>query len=127
MTRIAREFAQCQPPSTATRLSEELGIPPNLAKELLRLLNQSNLLIETRGAETSYLPSRPLDQISVRDVLQALRCGSGSDLTTTADPERVVVGQILQEIGAASDAKSGSVTLENLSRLATRAPAGLNP
>jgi membrane protein len=127
MTRIARGFIQGQPPSTATRLSEDLGIPPNLAKELLRLLNQSNLLIETRGAEASYLPSRPLDQISVRDVLQALRCGSGSDLSTTADVERSVVSQILQEIGAASDAKSGSVSLEKLSRSATRAPAGLNP
>lgn len=127
MTRIARRFEQCQPPSTATRLSEELGIPPHLAKELLRVLNQSDLLIETRGAEASYLPSRPLDQISVRDVLQALRCGSGSDLTTTADSERGVVSQTLQEIGAASDARSGSVTLENLSRSATRTSAGLNP
>jgi membrane protein len=127
MTRIAREFTEGHPPSNTTRLSEELGIPPNLTKELLRLLNQSNLLIETRGTEASYLPSRPLARISVRDVLQALRCGSGSDLATTPDQERGVVIQILQEIGSAAAAKSGSVTLEDLSRLTPASPVCLNP
>ncbi len=127
MTRIAREFTLGRPPTTAAQLSEDLGIPPNLAKELLRLLNHSSLLTETRGSETSYLPSRPLDQISVRDVLQALRCGSGSDLATTSDHERVVVSQTLREIGAAADAKSSTVTLRDLSVSMPPTPNGLNP
>ena len=118
MTRIARQFSIGQPPITVTRLSEELGIPPNLSKELLRLLNHSHLLTEVRGTEASYLPSRPLDQISVRDVLQSLRCGTGSDLATTSDPERTVVIEALRSIEAASDARSNAVTLADLSRSA---------
>lgn len=127
MTRIAREFSLGHPPTSSTRLSEELGIPPHLAKELLRLLNQSGLLTETRGTETCYLPSRPLSQISVRDVLKALRCGSGSDLTTTPDPERGIVSRILQETEEASDAKSRGVTLEEMARSGMQPATNLSP
>ncbi len=127
MTRIAGEFTLGHPAATATRLSEDLGIPPNLTKELLRLVSQAQLITETRGAEVSYLPSRPIDQISVRDVLQALRCGSGSDLATTPDPERSVVSQALREINGPAEAKSSIVTLADLSRSIVGAPSRVSP
>ena len=102
-------------------LAEKLGLPPNLTKEILQTLTQARLLTETRGAEYSFVPARPLARISVRDVLQAMRCGSGSDLVTAADSQRPIVSGVLQEIRSAADARAESVSFEQLVRQSAKA------
>lgn len=121
MTRIATRFGAGGSPEGFSMLAEKLGLPPNLTKEILQTLTQARLLTETRGTEYSFVPARPLAQISVRDVLQAMRCGSGSDLVTVADSQRPVVSGVLQEIRSAADARAESVSFEELVRKSAKA------
>lgn len=121
MTRIATRFGAGEMPEGSSMLAEQLGLPPNLTKEILQTLTQARLLTEARGAEYSFVPARPLAQISVRDVLQAMRCGSGSDLLTAPDAQRPIVSGVLQEIRSAADARSEAVSFEDLVRKSAKA------
>mgnify|MGYP000956382005 CR=1 FL=1 len=123
MTLIATRFQAGEPGLGSSTLAEQLGIPPNLAKDLLRTLAGCRLLNETLGPEPAYIPARPLDKITVWDVLNTLRVGSGSDIATAADAQRQVVGGVLADVRTATQSKSGAVTLEDLVRRVLAAPA----
>ena len=71
-------------------------------------------MTETRGTDAAYIPARPLGKISVWDVLQTMRVGSGSDLVTASDSQRPIVGGVLAEVRAATQSKSSAVTLDEL-------------
>ncbi|HAB19487.1 MAG TPA: YhjD/YihY/BrkB family envelope integrity protein [Verrucomicrobiota bacterium] len=114
MTHIAARFAKGQTPAVGGRLAEQLGLPSNLARELLRLLVQSQLLNEVAGAEAAYVPARPIAQISVGQVLQALRAGTGSDLATAADSQRELVRETMSRLQADAAANAETVTLATL-------------
>jgi membrane protein len=123
MTLIAARFHAGEPGLGSSTLAEQLGIPPNLAKDILRQLAGCRLLNETQGPEPAYIPARPLDKITVWDVLHTLRVGSGSDISTVPDSQRQVVGGVLAEVRAATQSKSGAVTLEELVRRIASVPA----
>ncbi len=116
MTLIASRFETGDAAMGTSQLAELLGIPPNLAKDTLRTLTGCRLLNETNGPETAFVPARPLDKITVWDVLQALRVGAGSDVATVADPQRTVVGGVLAEVRTATQERSRAITLGEIVR-----------
>jgi DNA-binding IscR family transcriptional regulator len=123
MTEIGRRFASGEKPATATGLANSLGVPARLAALILNSLVQARLLVEVAGSETGYSPSRPLDQITARDVLRGLRAGQGEDIATHADIARDVVRGEFDAILASEDLRAGAVTLSELVRRAsTTAP-----
>lgn len=112
MTELGRRFAAGRKPATATELAEQFGVPPKLAKETLLTLASAKLLVETSNTDTGFAPARPLTQITVRDVLRALRAGQGRDVPTADDDARTVVRDEFQAVLAAEDVRAGSVTLQ---------------
>jgi DNA-binding IscR family transcriptional regulator len=72
------------------------------------------LVSETNGSHPGFAPARPLDQISVRDILRALRTGQGSDLPTAADATRPVVQAEFAAVMAAEESRSARCTLADL-------------
>jgi membrane protein len=113
-TEIARRFQQAEKPAALTALAERVGVPTRLAGQVLHTLVQAHLLAETTDAETAFLPARPLDQITVQDVLQAIRAGSGLELATRDDPAREVVRGEFERIAAAERSVGSSLTLQAL-------------
>jgi membrane protein len=111
---IARRFRQGEPAATLNELAEGLGIPTRLGGQVARSLVQARLLAEATERETIFLPARPLDQITVQDVLQAIRAGQGLDLATRADAARDVIRAEFTRIGLAEGQAAGSVTLSDL-------------
>lgn len=119
MTRIGSRFSAGESPLGVSGLAEQLGLPPHLAKELLRILVDARLLNETNGPETGYVPARPLPQITAGNVLQAMRAGSGRNLATTADDQRSVVATALSDVRTAAEATANAITVADLVRSGT--------
>lgn len=64
----ATEFA----PISATRLSEDYGLPKELLSKVLKKLHRARILGSTRGARGGYYLSQPSSRVSVLDIIEAL-------------------------------------------------------
>jgi membrane protein len=114
MTYIAQRFYLGEKPPSRLIMAEALGIPSQLVCQVLNALVASNLLVEVSGDETGYSPGRPMDKITVEDVLGALRSGSGAELATADDPSRAVVREQYDRVVLAEMHAAGAVTMQNL-------------
>lgn len=59
-------------PTSARRLATDAGLPMALLMQLLQDLHRAGLLRSIRGAGGGYILARPVDQISVLDVVEAI-------------------------------------------------------
>lgn len=114
MTAIAQAFYHGHKPPTRIELSTSLGVPSQLACQVLGSLVSSRLLVEVSGEELGYLPGRPIDKMTVEDVLQALRVGHGTELSTTDDPERAMLREEYERVLLAEMHAAGAMTVQNL-------------
>lgn len=114
MTYIAQKFYLGEKPPKRLAMSTALGIPSQLACQVLNSLVSAKLLVEVLGDETGYAPSRPMDKITVEDVLAAMRVGSGAELATADDPSRAVVREQYDRVVLAEMHAAGAVTMQNL-------------
>jgi membrane protein len=114
MAHIAQSFHDGAPPPTALGMAEGLKVPLRLVGQILSALCHAGLVHEVVAAENSYMPCRPLDQVTLRDVLYALRTGQGQDLATADDPARYVVLGEFQAIEQAWEKTAGTTTLKEL-------------
>lgn len=114
MTYIAQRFYLGERPPTRLFMSNALGIPSQLACQVLNSLVSAKLLVEASGDETGYTPGRPVDKITVEDILAAIRVGTGSELATADDPTRAVVREQYDRVVLAEMNAAGAVTLQSL-------------
>ena len=114
MTAIGLCFQRGDRPPAAPYLANQLGIPPKLADHLLRSLATSGLLHETSGSDATFVPARPLHEISVHSILLAIRTAHGRDLSTSEDTGRLPVIAALDAVRQAETALSSKVTLAEL-------------
>jgi membrane protein len=114
MTYIAQCFYLGEKPPSRLTMANVLGVPSQLACQVLGALTSAKLLIEVAGDETGYAPGRPIDKITVEDILSALRVGSGSELATADDPTRAVLREQFERVVLAEMHTAGAVTLQNL-------------
>lgn len=72
---IAAAFRRGHGPPVAAGLSDRLGVSVRTVRQMLEALEESGLVVRCTGddRETAYVPARPLDRISVSNVLDALR------------------------------------------------------
>jgi membrane protein len=113
MTRLAKAFQHGERPPTVTRVAKELGVPSRLVGQVLQTMLQARLVVEAVDRENGFAPARPLDRITVHDILSALRSTQGQEVATRDDADRARVRAELERIRAAEQ-DAGSVTLEEL-------------
>ncbi len=125
MTNLGERFLNHEKPATSSQLASHFAIPPKLVVEILHSLVAAKLVVEVTGPETAYAPARPLDRITPRDVLRALRSGQGHDLPTNQDHARPYVRAEFDSILAAEDARATDLTIEDLAKraIASAGPA----
>ena len=111
MTLIGQRFQHGQPPATLQQISGVLGVPTKLAQQVLQPLLAARLITEIAGADTAYLPARPLDAITAHHVLRAVRAGSGQDIATRDEPARSEVYGEFARIEEAERQAASSVTM----------------
>lgn len=114
VTEIARRFLGGGSPPTRAELVTALGISPRLASEVIRPMLNAQLLVEVAGAEPGYTLSRSPTDLSVRDVLMALRTAHGIEPATRADATRDRVRTALDELRRLDADRAAQVSLADL-------------
>jgi membrane protein len=123
MTYIAQKFETGEKAATRTEMAKILGIPTQLAAQVILPLVHCKLLMEVQGEETGYSPGRPVDRISIEDILCALRAGQGRELATTDDRARAVVREQYERVLLSEMQVANAVTLKTIvSRVASLPP-----
>jgi len=122
MTRIAQQFTAGEKPPTRIQLAQTLGIPSRLALQVLAALTQAKLLLEVAGDDLGYAPGRPIDRITMEDILAALR-GADAEAGASEDGTRLVLRQEYERIALAEMQAASSVSLQTVvARLASLPP-----
>lgn len=115
MALLARRFQNGEKPLGVNQLANILGVPSKLTSQVLGTLLQAHLAVEVLDRENGFFPARPLEQVTVADVLAALRSAQGQEPTTAGDPLRARVRTELERVLEAERA-AGSTTLAELGR-----------
>jgi membrane protein len=123
MVQIALRFRAGAPPPTAAELAEALDVPTRLVMQVLKSLVLAHLAIESSSPrEPGYVPGRPLEQISARDILHALRSTGGQELPTADDAQRSRVRSEFERIFTVEARASAAVNLADLTVPAEEPP-----
>ena len=90
---VGKNFLAKKNPLTFKGIAKQLNLPPNLTKELISSLVDSNLLIELDGYEQeAYIPARSLDAIRVSDVIFTVK---GNQRLSTESREDKIILELL--------------------------------
>jgi DNA-binding IscR family transcriptional regulator len=117
MSYLAQCFAQHLTPPTVPQLSDAVGVPTRLAQRILDPLLQSRLVVEIAGMESAYAPARPLNKISFKDILDAMRCQGPALAMPESDGRAQVQGE-LDKVRQIEQAAAAAITLEQLAAAA---------
>jgi membrane protein len=120
MASIGRKFQSGSKPPTGTELAEGLRLPLRFVSQILALLLREGLVHEVTGPECAYAPGRPLHQISMRDVLQALR-GQGRESPVSDGAAQAVLLQEFEGVERAWQQAAHRTTLQDLVQQAAKA------
>ncbi len=114
---ITRDFLFRAEPPTAPQLAESLDEPIRLVRRLLGYLEEANLI---RGVvygdrdDRAFVPSRPARDLTVGDVLRAVRGEAASDAEIEGRSE--AVSSVLTRLALASREIVDNASLETLAR-----------
>ncbi len=122
MTHIAHAFYTGQEAPSRLRMAQSLGVPSQLAAKILCTLVGAKLLVEVSGEDGGYAPARPIEKISVEDILCAIRTGEGSELATAEDQGRAILREEYERVVLAEMHAAGAVNLQNLVTRVASAP-----
>lgn len=115
MAEATRAFLAGETPPSIGQLVDRIEVPGALVARILHTLQRTRLLVEVTGtteAEIGYAPARPVDQITVASVLEALRRGEGNTLPTRNDEGKVVVEGALERVTEAERQAGGRSLME---------------
>lgn len=113
---ISRAFEGGAPPPTKEALAEKLGAPHALCATLLFHLVSDGLLrdVEVEDAERGFVPARPIDRITVSDIIDSLREREGIAFDLAWGDDLPILTHHLAQANLASKALAGRVTLRHV-------------
>lgn len=114
MTHIGERFQAGEPPPTLTAMAEQLRVPLRLVGQITSKLVKAGLIFDVAGVENACAPGRPLNQITVWNILEALRSNKGPELATCEDPAVEIVSAEFDAVEQPWRQAADSVTLADL-------------
>jgi len=114
MTHLGQFFQRGAPAPDVASLARSLEIQDRLAAQTLETLTQNKLLVRVSGAPASFSPARPLENITVQDVLNAMRVGAGNELAGSDARSSRLIQEQLDAIARTEAQAAGAVTLREL-------------
>jgi len=114
MTCVGHAFVAGDPPPNSFQISQSLGVPSRLVRQIVQTLVAARLVAETAGAEPAYLPARPMLNINCHDILLAMRATRGQELPLN---DTCMQSEVLGEFNRIAEAErhaASSVTLLDL-------------
>jgi len=114
MTDAARRHLKGERPATTLEIADEIGVPSRLVSQMLQPLLANQLLVEIAGADAGYAPARPPEKITCKDVLKAIRDGTGQGFVMREDEVRRSVEASYLKIEESAQKVSANITLAEL-------------
>jgi membrane protein len=115
---IGARFLLRQPPLSRDELSRILPPGNNLAQRVTQTLQECNLVVELipdrPGASPQFQPKLPLDQMTVKEVLDGLRQSRGGDLDAALAGEPRLIPLLKPLMEDAAPTSRASLTLQQL-------------
>jgi membrane protein len=117
MTYMAQRFDHGARSPTILELGTVLGVPSRLIGRVLQPLLKSGLVVEVAGGdEPAYIPARPLETITIHDILMSMRVIGGQELPTRDEPTRPQVCAEFEKVCEAERQAGSAITLCDLVR-----------
>lgn len=115
MTLIGRHFHTQQPAWSQEGLASRLNVPLVSVGTLLMALTRRGLLTETAQVPPCYLPTRALETITLRELLETVRnSGEETQLMTNSLPHEPAVDAVLARLDTAVNTALGEQSLREL-------------
>jgi membrane protein len=117
MHTIVKKFQTGDKPETATRLSQELGIPMRLVREIVYDLVEANLLVEAATnspKEHAYLPAMDINQINVGLLFERLEMAGNDRLIAEPSQQLKTFASIHQSLYDAINHSPANKLLKDL-------------
>ncbi|MSR64529.1 MAG: YihY family inner membrane protein [Verrucomicrobiae bacterium] len=111
---IARQFVRAEPPISTTEVSNRIGAPLHLINRTVQRLCDARLLVEIAGNQAMFEPARPVEQITVHDVLRAMRELDGKPQETTRDEDDALIRSIVEKVDASVQGPARSFDFRKL-------------
>jgi membrane protein len=112
---IARNFYSGGSPLEATSLGARLGIPDSTLHDVLSALANQGILMAGAGEPHAYLPARDPGMISLKDIVEAVRSGTGGAVSAERGaPTEPAVEEVLKVMDEAVSASLSEKTLKDL-------------
>jgi membrane protein len=115
MALIARHYYRGQPPWTLDALAQRINISAQAVSDLLAVFEEDALLVRTDEEPPAYLPSRPLETTTVKEVLDVVR-SANEGITLNLEPSAagVQVDRLIIELERAVEQTLGGRTVKDL-------------
>lgn len=124
---IVRSFQSQQAPPTADALADALDEPVRLVRRLIDELERADLVrgvLTSEDEDTAYAPARPASDLTVGEVLRAVR-GDFGQVSNGSAPMDQPVADALGRLDAAWSAEADRTSLESLAGAPLRRASGL--
>ncbi|MCB8994937.1 MAG: YihY family inner membrane protein [Bacteroidales bacterium] len=117
MRKIIKNFQEGKDPLTSSQLSQELGIPMRLVRDMLYKLEQAKLINETvtlEPRENGYQPALDLQVIDIRMVLDRLDAVGTDQITVNETEDWLRLSSITEELMVSMKKLPSNVLLKDL-------------
>ena len=118
MTVITERFLGAGSAPRIHDLANQLGVASGLTGEIVEQLEENGLIREIQGEANGYLPAKPPADITVNDVLMAIRRGRGIGVVSSDDGMRDEIRTVYNEIETAGEAVGCQCSLADLANKA---------
>jgi membrane protein len=116
ITEVAEKFYYGADPPTTERLALALEVPLRLVNDVAGVLEARGIIreIEEHTEEHGYVPGKHLANLTVYDVISAMREDGATGFTPRADEESRYLSRLVKEAEAANRRVFGGETLEKV-------------
>ncbi|NOQ81683.1 MAG: YihY family inner membrane protein [Methylophaga sp.] len=115
MTLIAKQFYQHKPALSFQQLEQETALTADILQELLTSLEQGSLIVELTGGQSCYVPATDSSEISVKQILDCLRCAEESEIMMARSRVAPSVEQLLEQLSESQETALANLSLRELS------------
>ncbi len=123
MALIGRRYYRNQPACTAEELAQSANVPTRAIESILAAIEHSGIIVQIAREPPAYLPARPLESVSIKDVFDAVR-GAEEDayLTVGRLPADPTVDTVMDRVDRALELTLRNRTLRDLTQPSETGP-----
>ena len=114
MTLIAGQFYRQQSALSFEQLETETGLTADIVQGLLDTLEKGGLIVELAGNNACYVPATDSSEITVKQVLDCLRCAEESEMVAMKTKVSETVAHVLDNLNEQQKISLANLTLREL-------------